>query len=76
MFQLALANDGTKCYIDDTASVFYVAPHYVKDNLTPKACQSGCANAGGGITLAGITAGNICLCGSDTTGKYRLRDLK
>ena len=62
-------NDGTRCFIDSTGGVFFVAPHYEKENLTPKRCQDGCASAGGGITLAGITAGNICLCGKDPTSK-------
>ena len=51
--------------MDGTSSVFYVAPHYDKNALTPEMCKDGCASAGPGLTLAGITQGNICLCGSD-----------
>ena len=45
--------------MDGTSSVFYVAPHYDKNALTPKMCKDGCASAGPGLTLAGITQGNI-----------------
>ena len=54
--------------MDGTSSVFYVAPHYDKNALTPEMCKDGCASAGPGLTLAGITQGNICLCGSDDSG--------
>ena len=64
------AYDGSSgCYIDDVTT-FYVAPHFDPASLTPDMCKDGCASLGAEFTLAGITQGNVCLCGKDDSGEW------
>ena len=53
----------------DDALTFYVAPHYDMSSVTAESCQTGCAQLGPEYVLAGITQGNICLCGSNPSRK-------
>ena len=69
-----VTHDGSVCYVDSGIGTFVVSPHYDKQSLTPDMCQDGCAYLGAEFSLAGITQGNVCLCGKDDTGKERLRD--
>ncbi len=48
-------------------SVFYVTGGYDPNNLNPASCMSACSSLNG-IELAGITAGNVCVCGKESTG--------
>ena len=64
----ATTYDG-QCYIDDALTTFYVAPHFDSASLTPDMCKDACAYLGAEFTLAGITQGNVCLCGKDGSGK-------
>ena len=66
------AYDGSSgCYIDDVTT-FYVAPHFDPASLTPDMCKDGCASLGAEFTLAGITQGNVCLCGKDDSGDTKV----
>ena len=46
-----------------------MAPHFDSASLTPDMCKDACAYLGAEFTLAGITQGNVCLCGKDGSGK-------
>ena len=61
----------TDCYREKVAgSIFKLTGEYDPSALTPAACQTACQRIEDpNINAAGITQGNICLCGT-VTGAY------
>ena len=56
-----------------------MAPHFDPSALTPDMCKDGCASLGAEFILAGITQGNVCLCGKSDSGKniiFRTEEFK
>ena len=57
------------CHVEQVDLVFYVAPHFVPQEMTPEMCMDGCSALGPDFILAGITQGTVCLCGKSDTGQ-------
>ena len=58
---------------DSPASIFNVTPGGVsKDFMNKDLCKAACFNVGSTVDTAGITSGNVCLCGLESTGKINL----